>query len=170
MNATDFLISGVTVDEIAQDKASDAQQNAADALSDYANQNEENLNGLQNQIEQTGDDLNSKIDETTGQLQNGIDKNSQELEDYKNEVGAYLQFTGAGLVIGRAGSPFTTMIDDNRLSFRQDGIEVAYVSNNKLYITNAEVLDRFTVGNPASGYFDWIPRANGNLGMKWRAG
>lgn len=170
MNATELFISGTTVDEIAQGKASDAQQAAADALSDYANQNEENLNGLQNQIEQTGDDLNSKIDETTGQLQDGIDRNSQELEDYKNEVGAYLQFTGAGLVIGRAGSPFTTMIDDNRLSFRQDGTEVAYVSNNKLYITNAEVLDRFTVGNPASGYFDWIPRANGNLGMKWRSG
>ena len=62
------------------------------------------------------------------------------------------------------------IITNTKFSFTQNGTEVAYISNNKLYITSAEVLDRFTVGNPSSGYFDWIPRANGNLGMKWRAG
>lgn len=169
MNATELFISGVTVDEIAQEKASSAEESAADALNEYAARNEENLNGLQNQIEQTDSDLNSRIDEAAEKLQDDINKNSQELKDYQNKVGAYLDFTADGLVIGRAGSLFTTRIDEERLSFWQRTTEVAYISNNKLYITNAEVLDRFTVGNKNNGYFDWIPRGNGNLGMKWRA-
>lgn len=170
MNATELFISGVTVDEIAQEKASSVEESAADALNEYAARNEENLNGLQNQIEQTGDDLETQITETDNRLQEKINQNSNNLEAYKNLVGAFLRFDTQGLTIGREGSPFTAVLDDQRLSFRQDGTEVAYISNNKLYITNAEVLDRFTVGNAKSGYFDWIPRANGNLGMKWRAG
>lgn len=170
MNATEFLISGTTVDEIAQDKASYAQQNAADALSDYATQNKEDINNLQNQIDQTDSDLNSRIDQATEQLRADITQNTNNLAAYEAEVKAYLYFGPDGLVIGRQGSPFTTKIDDEQLAFKQGETVVAYVSGNKLYITSAEVLDRFTVGNDGSGYFDWIPRTNGNLGMKWRAG
>lgn len=170
MNATEFTIYGTTVEEIAQDASAQAQQVASDALNEYVSQNNQELESLQNQISQTSEDLQSQITDTGNQLQQGIDKNSDDLDEYKNLVGAYLQFSATGLTIGRKGSPFTAVLDDQKLSFLQDGTEVAYISNNKLYITSAEVLDRFTVGNPSSGYFDWIPRANGNLGMKWRAG
>ena len=60
------------------------------------------------------------------------------------------------------------IITNSKISFVQKGNEVAYISNNNLYITNAEVKNCFTIGDPSSGYFDWVPRENGNLGMKWR--
>ena len=103
-------------------------------------------------------------------MQEGVNQNADDLEEYKNLIETYIRFSAEGITIGKNGSPFSAVLGTEKLSFLQDGTEVAYISNNKLYITNAEVLDRFTVGNPSSGYFDWIPRANGNLGMKWRAG
>ena len=93
-----------------------------------------------------------------------------ELEEYRNQVDTYIQFSTDGITLGKRDSPFTAVLGQERLSFLQNGKEIAYLSNNKLYITSTEVLDRFTVGNDGSGFFDWIPRANGNLGMKWRQG
>ena len=93
-----------------------------------------------------------------------------ELEEYRNQVDTYIQFSADGITLGKRDSPFTAVLGQERLSFLQNGAEIAYLSNNKLYITSTEVLDRFTVGNSGSGYFDWIPRSNGNLGMKWRQG
>lgn len=90
------------------------------------------------------------------------------LEEYENLVDTYIQFNTEGITLGERDSPFTAVLGRERLSFRQNGVEIAYLSNNKLYITSAEVLDRLTVGNTGSGFFDWVPRANGNLGMKWR--
>lgn len=48
------------------------------------------------------------------------------------------------------------------LSFWQDGVKVAYMSNNQLYITNVVALSRLTVGN-----WDFEDGANG-LVIKWR--
>lgn len=101
-------------------------------------------------------------------LQNGINSNKEDLNNYQNLVETYIRFTSSGIELGENNSPFSAKLGTDKLAFLQDGQEIAYISNNKLYITNAEVLDRFTIGNPISGYFDWIPRANGNLGMKWR--
>lgn len=86
------------------------------------------------------------------------------------ELRKYIRFIEGNIILGDQDNDLQCIITNSKISFEQNGTEVAYISNNKLYITNAEVLDRFTVGNPSSGYFDWIPRANGNLGMKWRAG
>lgn len=85
------------------------------------------------------------------------------------EIRKYIRFIEGNIELGDENNDLKCIITNTKISFTQNGAEVAYISNNKLHITNAEVLDRFTVGNPTSGYFDWIPRANGNLGMKWRA-
>lgn len=124
---------------------------------------------LNSSLEQTSEDFTFRLTETKGQLQEGIDQNSDDLSDYKTQIETYMRFSADGLELGKSDSPFTTQLDNEGLYFSQDGTKIAYVNNNKLYITNAEVLDRFTVGNTTSGYFDWIPRENGNLGMKWRS-
>ena len=44
---------------------------------------------------------------------------------------------------------------------------MAYISNNKLYITDVEIKNRLSMGS-GKGYFDWLPRQNGNLSLVWR--
>ncbi len=122
------------------------------------------INGLSSEITQTKNSFNIQFTN----LGKSVDKNEDDLNAYKNLVETYIRFSSSGIELGKNNSPFSAVLGTDRLAFLQDGEEIAYLSNNKLYITNAEVLDRFTVGNPSSGYFDWVPRDNGNLGMKWR--
>lgn len=107
---------------------------------------------------------------TFNQFRQWVEAENGETQTAFEELRKYIRFLDGNIILGDRNNDLQCIITNNKISFEQNGTEVAYISNNKLYITNAEVLDRFTVGNPASGYFDWIPRANGNLGMKWRAG
>ncbi len=107
---------------------------------------------------------------TFNQFRQWVEAENGETQTAFEELRKYIRFLDGNIILGDRNNDLQCIITNTKISFEQNGTEVAYISNNKLYITNAEVLDRFTVGNPSSGYFDWIPRANGNLGMKWRAG
>lgn len=107
---------------------------------------------------------------TFNQFRQWVEAENGETQTAFEELRKYIRFLDGNIILGDQDNDLQCIITNSKISFEQNGTEVAYISNNKLYITNAEVLDRFTVGNPSSGYFDWIPRANGNLGMKWRAG
>ena len=107
---------------------------------------------------------------TFNQFRQWVETENGETQTAFEELRKYIRFIEGNIILGDQDNDLQCIITNSKISFEQNGAEVAYISNNKLYITNAEVLDRFTVGNPSSGYFDWIPRANGNLGMKWRAG
>lgn len=107
---------------------------------------------------------------TFEQFQSWVEGTNGETQTAFEELRKYIRFIGGNIELGDQDNDLKCIISNEKISFTQNGNEVAYISNNKLYITSAEVLDRFTVGNPSSGYFDWVPRANGNLGMKWRAG
>lgn len=107
---------------------------------------------------------------TFNQFRQWVEAENGETQTAFEELRKYIRFLDGNIILGDRNNDLQCIITNTKISFEQNGTEVAYISNNKLYITSAEVLDRFTVGNPSSGYFDWIPRANGNLGMKWRAG
>ena len=91
-----------------------------------------------------------------------ITSNQQTLEEY-------IRFQGALIELGRIGNSFVAKMSNDKLAFLEDGLEIAYISNKKLYITDAEVKNKLTIGNPENGYFDFIPRKNGNLSVKWRS-
>ena len=40
--------------------------------------------------------------------------------------------------------------------------------SRSLVITNAEIRNKLSLGNESRGWFDFIPRTNGNLSIKWR--
>ena len=107
---------------------------------------------------------------TFDQFRQWVETENVETQTAFEELRKYIRFLDGNIILGDRNNDLQCIITNTKISFTQNGTEVAYISNNKLYITNAEVLDRFTVGNTGSGYFDWIPRANGNLGMKWRSG
>lgn len=68
-----------------------------------------------------------------------------------------------------------TVLKSDRLSFYMDSVEVAYISNQQLYITQSVVLQQMDLGIPASdggdGQWSWKvhKNANGqnNLNLKW---
>lgn len=72
----------------------------------------------------------------------------------------YMTFGEDGMVIGKTGNPFTFRVVNDRLSFYMNDSEVAYLSNNKLYVTQAEILSKLIIGK-----FAFEPQANGNLSL-----
>ena len=73
----------------------------------------------------------------------------------------YIRFVDGSILLGEEGNQLELQISNDRISFMQSGAEVAYFSNNKLYVTDAQFLNSLQLGN-----FAFMPRANGNLSFK----
>lgn len=78
-----------------------------------------------------------------------------------SEIIKYIRFDNGNIILGQVGNELTLRIQNDRISFLQNGVEVAYFSNQKMYVTDGEFLSSLTIGN-----FAFIPRGNGNLSFK----
>ena len=77
------------------------------------------------------------------------------------EIKKYIRFVDGHILLGEIGNELELEISNDRISFLQDGSEVAYFSNRKLYVTDAEIMHSLQLGN-----FAFMPRTNGNLSFK----
>ena len=59
-------------------------------------------------------------------------------------------------------------LTNTRLAFIQSGQEVAFFSDNKLYITRLEVIEQISIGTEDNGYLDIVTTSTG-VGFKWRS-
>lgn len=91
-----------------------------------------------------------------------------------DQNGSQVAKYGTNTIIGDEYG-FHVKITNSRLSFYRDGVnEVAYISGDKLYITQSVVLQQMDVGTPASdgglGQWSWkVHEVDGqnNLYLKW---
>lgn len=81
--------------------------------------------------------------------------------EHYEELIKYIRFVNGVIILGEEGNELTAELSNSRLSFKQNGNEVAYISNKKLYITDTEVLNNIIIGN-----FAFIPRGNGSLSFR----
>ena len=80
-----------------------------------------------------------------------------EFELYKK----YIRFIDGKILLGELGNELELEIANDTISFLQDGAEVAYFSNRKLFVTDTQILHSLQLGN-----FAFMPRDNGNLSFK----
>lgn len=79
-----------------------------------------------------------------------------------NELVKYIRFKDGTITLGEVNNPLTLTLSNDRMSFLQNGVEVAYISNNKLYIYDGEFLNSLKIGR-----WVFIPRSNGNLSFTY---
>jgi len=118
---------------------------------------------LQSVITQTARDVTFAFNEATSYTVTA----TGDILEYINMIQSYQRLDASGLELGVLGSPFLARLGNTRLSFLQSGVEIAYISNNKLYITEANVTEKLSIGAESSGCFDWVMTATG-LALKWR--
>lgn len=128
------------------------------ALAEYATTSD--LDSLKETIQ-------SQLTLLAGQIELRFTQTSERIEDVDgdlqaryNELSKYFRFTAGGLVIGEEGNELTLRVDNDRISFLDGGLEVAYLSGKKLYITDAHFLNSLRVGK-----FAWVPRESGSLSL-----
>lgn len=117
-------------------------------------------NYISSQILQESDKITISFRDEITSVQNDIATNQQNIDKY-------IRFSAEGIELGDELSPFKVKISNVKISFYQNGQEVAYISNNKLYITQALFMQKSTIGNENSGYYTWVIRSNGNMSLKY---
>jgi len=61
-----------------------------------------------------------------------------------------------------ARNTFSAQLDNGRLAFLENGSPIAYVSNQKLWITDAQILNQLRIGK-----WMWTSQSNDNLILAW---
>lgn len=112
-------------------------------------------------ITQNSTEIRMDFTQEVSELRGTVANNQMLLEEY-------IRFKGALIELGKVGNAFTAELSNVELAFKENGQKIAYISNQILVITNAEIRNKLSLGNESRGWFDFIPRANGNLSIKWR--
>ncbi len=95
------------------------------------------------------------VENVEGETQAQFRELASYIRGYQNEEGQPV------LELGSVTSDIILKQTNDRIQFVQSGIEVAYVSNNTLYITDGHFLNSLRVGD-----FAFLPRENGSLDFK----
>ena len=139
---------------------------------------EDTINDLTNMMQNQATDIANKVsnDDYTGYV-NTTNKNLSDIQDSQqhlsdsvnNEIKlreSYIQFgqdaSNPYMDMGNSSSPNKMRLTNTKLSFTSNNIEVASVSNDKMRISNAEVLQSLRIGN-----FVWQPRSDGHMALKY---
>lgn len=129
-----------------------------------------NVNGKIAEMQLTDEQFEIMFNRTVkDDMDTSINGVAQDLSDYEDTVNNYMQFGANGvLTLGSNNSNFKAQLTMQKLSFLEGNTEVAYISNQSMYITAARVTDTLSIGtNNGYGYFDWTVTPTG-LGLKWR--
>ncbi len=186
-------ISALEEDILGQEsRISTAVKDASTAL-DATHSLKENIHECYSEISKTAEDISlsvreeyisrSELEMIQQDFETSITQNSTEIRfdftqvtdeikgtvaDNQSLLEEYIRFKGALIELGRVGNAFTAELSGESLAFKENGQKIAYISNQSLVITNAEIRNKLSLGNESRGWFDFIPRANGNLSIKWR--
>ena len=106
--------------------------------------------------------------------QSSLQTDIEGLTELKNDVNATFTFTTNGLVTGRNGSNFSTVLSDAKLAFKQGATEVASISGGQLIIENAAIdnmtasdanIESLSIGR-GSYLYEWFLDSNNSLSFR----
>lgn len=124
----------------------------------YTKDNADDLIAQMNtQFEQTSKSFEFKFSE----FQNQINDTNNNVSKNYNELIKYIRFDNGNIILGAVDNSLTLELSNNKISFKQDDKEVAYITNNQLYITDAVFLNKVYIGN-----WGFVPQTSGNLTFK----
>ena len=129
----------------------------------------ESFSKLETKVEQTAQQIEFRFTDANGRIQDVADalsSNQQLLEEY-------IRFKGALMELGRSDSDFIAKLSNERLSFYEGSNEIAYISNNALNITDAQIRRRLSISyindsGEITHTYDWIVRSNGHITLARR--
>lgn len=133
-------------------------QNSQNEVYEIVSQNKSQISSLTQRAEGFTMDFKT-VNETVKQINNQFV--TERDERYK-----YIKFIDGEIWLGKevpiGEDDFKLVIKNDRISFLQNKTEVAYMSNNKLYVTDIHVTSSLQLGK-----FVLSSRANGNVGLRW---
>lgn len=115
------------------------------------------LSDTNTSLEQTKESFNFEFNRFQTALDNLSNSSDAKFED----ISKYIRFVNGEIHIGIVGNPIMLRQRNDRISFLENNVEVAYISNRTLYFTHAEVLKDLKIGR-----FSWVAMDSGYLALK----
>lgn len=112
---------------------------------------------ISSKLEQTKDSFNFEFTNFKKDIDNSIKQNNVSF----TEIHKYIRFIDGNIYLGAEDNPIQLIEKNDRISFVQAGSEVAYFSNNKMYVNDGQFNNTLRIGN-----FEFSPRPNGSLDFK----
>lgn len=137
----------------------DAQQIILTALEDYVTTGD--FTSYQQTVSASLSVMSDQIVMNFTNATNQITATNDEVARIYNERIQYIRFENGNIVLGEQGNEIMLTIENDRVSFTQDNLEVAYFSDQKLYVTNGEFINSLQLG-----VFGFVPAQNGSLSFK----
>ena len=105
-------------------------------------------------ITQNSTEIRMDFTAITDEIKENVSTNQLLLEEY-------IRFKGALIELGKVGNAFTAELSNEELAFKENGQKIAYISNQSLVITNAEIRNKLSLGNESRGWFDLYQEPTG---------
>lgn len=112
---------------------------------------------ISTKIEQTKNSVNIEFTNFKTDIDSSIKQNNVSF----TEIHKYIRFIDGNIYLGAEDNPIQLIEKNDRISFVQAGSEVAYFSNNKMYVNDGHFNNTLRIGN-----FEFRPRPNGSLDFK----
>ena len=141
------------------------------ALATMIQQTEEAIKLEVSETYTTNGDVDSKISTSLKQLSDSftfmfenlqatVTENDEDTRAKFDETRKYIRFKDGNILLGEEKNPLELKIQKDRISFYDEGAEVAYFSNKQLVVLDGHFLNSVRIGN-----FAFLPRDNGNLSL-----
>ena len=116
----------------------------------------ENLNGRLTTVEQTASDLNISITSIGADLENKADKAAVQ------EITEHFIFTQDGMTIKNSATGMGIGVSEQRVIFTGGNDPTTEIYPDRMETTDLKIGKQLDIGP-----FSWIPRANGNLSLRY---
>lgn len=170
-NITSTIESFITSDDMETYVSSQVQQNADSLSISFIESITQAKNEVTESVASTylttanAAESYAQKDKTEQDIQTVSDLASQANNNINEEIEArqtYFNYGADGLTIGKSTSDLKLELTNARMSFMDGTEEVAYASGGEFHAPNMSVESALTMGD-----WQWIPRANGNLALKY---
>lgn len=108
--------------------------------------------------------VNTEVEQTKTSWQVTFNQLVKQLNDYSDgsdaafdEIRKYIRFEDGNILLGSSSSPLILRIRNDRIQFLQNGYEVAYISDQRMYNTTCEIINQLRIADSA-----WTVETNSN--------
>ena len=100
--------------------------------------------------------VNTEVEQTKTSWQVTFNQLVKRLNDYSDgsdaafdEIRKYIRFEDGNILLGNSSSPLILRIRNDRIQFLQNGYEVAYISDQRMYNTTCEIINQLRIADSA---------------------
>ena len=116
-------------------------------VSNLIDETRQTAEGLGERITSLSEQTSQSITNTFTEAKQYADDQYGATKEYVTTAQSWQRFSADGIEQGKLGSPFKSKLTNAELGFYENTEKVAYINNNKFFITNGEIVESLTIGN-----------------------